>query len=115
MIRVEKLAAQGDVLFRRIAALPPDTVEQPSTGRILIAHSETGHHHVIDDPGVRFFEKPERDPMICFLTIDGDFADVVHLRPYDTHDTLRLPKGVWEVRRQREWVSEAFFAQPVRD
>lgn len=103
MIEVRTLAAQGDVLFRRIAALPEDVVEVLVARPLVVARSETGHHHCIGDEGVRLFEIRERDPLLCYLQVDGDFADVVHLRHYDTHATLRLLPGVWEVRRQREW------------
>jgi hypothetical protein len=106
MIEVNEMAAQGDVLFRRIASLPPDVSEDTSNGHIVVAHSETGHHHVIEDREVRLYEKHTRDPMICFLSVDGDFAELVHLRPHDTHETLRLRHGIWEVRRQREWSPE---------
>jgi len=29
-----------------------------------------------------------------------------HLRGHDTHEQLDLPRGIWEVRRQREWTPE---------
>ena len=113
MIEVKEIAAQGDVLFRRITGLPSDITEQARDGRIVVAHSETGHHHAIDDPAVRLFERRTRDPLICYLSVDGDFADVVHHRSHDTHATLRLSPGLWEVRRQREWEVEGL--RPVRD
>jgi len=108
MITVNDIAAQGDVLFRRISKLPDGVVEQRAAGRIIVAHSETGHHHAIDDPEVRLYERLERDPLICFLSVDGEFADVVHHRSHDTHAPLRLARGLWEVRRQREWRLEGF-------
>ena len=113
MITIRDIAAQGDVLFRRISRLPDDVEEQPSSGRIVVAHSETGHDHAIEDAEVRLFERMQRDPMICFLSVDGEFADVVHHRDHDTHAPLRLSKGLWEVRRQREWTPEGF--QHARD
>jgi hypothetical protein len=106
MIEIHRLAAQGDVLFRRIPKLPEGAVERPIDGPIVVAHSETGHHHAIEDAGVRLFELPVPDAMISFLSVDGPFADVVHHRPHDTHETLRLSSGTWEVRRQREWSPE---------
>lgn len=106
MIEVNRLAAQGDVLFRSIDALPDGVVERRMSGPIVVARSETGHHHVIEDPAVAVFEKTERDPLICYLRVEGDFADVRHLRPHDTHETLRLRRGTWEVRRQCEWAPE---------
>ena len=106
MIEIKRLAAQGDVLFRRIEVLPDAVVERQMDGPIVVARSETGHHHVIEDPTVTVFEKAERDPLICYLRVDGDFADVQHLRSHDTHETLRLRRGTWEVRRQCEWAPE---------
>jgi hypothetical protein len=108
MIEVSRLAAQGDVLFRRVERLPPGAVERPTAGTIVVAHSETGHHHAINDPGVRVYQPPLRDPLISYLAVEGPFADVVHHRPHDTHETLRLAPGFWEVRRQREWTPEGW-------
>jgi hypothetical protein len=105
-IRVNKIAAQGDVLFRRIKALPEGVIEQPASYPIVVAHSETGHHHSIDDRLVKLFERAERDPMICYLQVDSFCGEVVHHRPHDTHATIGLTKGIWEVRRQREWTPE---------
>ncbi len=107
MIEINTMAAQGDVLFRRIARLPSSAVMQVTSGRVIVAHSETGHHHAIDDGAVRYFSEPG-SPTLTYLAIDGQFADVVHHRPYDTHETLRLTKGLWEVRRQREWSPEGW-------
>ena len=108
MIKISRLAAQGDVLFRRIERMPEHVVERPTAGKIVVAHSETGHDHTISDTGVRLYEKLVRDPMVCFLSVEGSFADVVHHRPYDAHETLRLEPGLWEVRRQREWTPEGW-------
>jgi hypothetical protein len=108
MIEIKELAAQGDVLFRRIDLLPDNVVERSTRGTIVVAHSETGHHHAIHDAGVRLFEDPDVGATAQFLEIGGDFADVVHHRSHDTHQTLRLPRGVWEVRRQREWAPDGW-------
>lgn len=107
MIKVKSLAAQGDVIFRRIGTLPDGVKETTlAGGTAVIAHSETGHDHAIHNGEARLFQKLEADPMVCYLAIDGDHADVVHHRSFDTHETLRLLKGNWEVRRQREWTPE---------
>jgi len=76
----------------------------------VAAHSETGHHHAIDDTGVVQYASP--DPLKCYLVLEGaEHADVVHYRSFDTHETVRLLGGigsVWEVRRQREWEPEGW-------
>lgn len=114
MLEVKKIAAQGDVLFRKVKTLPDGVIAEPARGAIVVAHSETGHHHSVDDAkGVTFFRVPS-DPMVCFLQLDGiDHADVVHHRPFDTHETVRLLGGgkgktVYEVRRQREYTPQGW-------
>ena len=111
MREIQQAAAQGDVIFRKVKTIPQGFEEKPRTGPIIVSHSETGHHHVINDDGVRVFEHREK-PLICYLQM-GDTVcfDVEHLRSYDTHETLRLlgkPGDVWEARRQREHTPEGW-------
>lgn len=103
---VKKMAFQGDVCFRRVKSLPKEVAEKEMRGDIVVAHSETGHHHSIPEGEAKLFEKLDRDPFVCYLQIAGEYADVVHHRPTDTHETLRLLKGCWEIRRQREHTPE---------
>lgn len=114
MIEIKKLGAQGDVMFRRVRSLPKTAVASETKGPIVVAHSETGHHHSIDaTDGVRLFTEPS-DPLVCYLQLEGiDYADVVHHRAWDTHDTVRIlgtpgKKSIFEVRRQREYTPEGW-------
>ena len=108
-------AAQGDVLFRRVSTVPPKYVRTPVRGAIIVAHSETGHHHSIDaTDGVSLFRDPA-DSLVCYLSLEGiEYADVVHHRAWDTHATLRLLGGqakeptIFEVRRQREFTPDGW-------
>ena len=112
-----RIAAQGDVLFYRVNEMPANAVEQKRSGPLVVAHSETGHHHAIASKAVSHFEVPG-DSLVCYLRLDdglGDLGgvDVVHHRDFDTHETLRLlgrPGDVWKVRRQREWAPEGWRA-----
>lgn len=112
MRMIEKAGFQGDVMFRRVASIPDDATAVVERGPIVVAHSETGHHHSIDSrEGVQFYRSA--DPLTCYLSIEGaedggGCADVVHHRPTDTHETLRLPAGAWMVRRQREYTPEGW-------
>lgn len=102
--RVEGMAAQGDVLFRRVEALPKGAALEETKGAIVVAHSETGHHHSIDDVSGAKLYRLEADPMVCYLQLASDVT-VTHHRPFDTHAPLMLAgPGVFEVRRQREYV-----------
>ena len=106
MRTIDKMGAQGDVMFVRVAALPDGAQLREETGRIIVAHSETGHHHVAVADKIRLYGTD--DPMVCYLVAESAYADVVHERPFDTHETLRLPAGTWEVRRQREHTPEGW-------
>lgn len=113
MKNVTKAAFQGDVLIRRVKAVAKGFTKQKRDGRLIISHSETGHHHAIDDMRVAHFADP-KNPLVCYLQLgDGceSGVDVVHHRAWDTHEALRLlgqPGDVWEVRRQREWTPEGW-------
>lgn len=95
--------AQGDLLLTRIDALPPGLTEVPPTGRVhIVAHSETGHHHVVDaHAGVRYFRSP--DPLISYLEVADASTTLRHLREHDTHRPHGLRPGKYELRRQREY------------
>ncbi len=105
------MAAQGDVLFRRIGKLPEGAKRILHDGPPVVAHSETGHHHVIDSPEVELYATA--DPLVSVLRIGAPFADVIHLRSFDTHETVRLlgnddEPSFFEVRRQREHSFESW-------
>lgn len=103
----DKQAAQGDILITRIDKLPDGLVEQePEKGSYIVAHSETGHHHTLPSQGVRMFA-PANDPMVLFVIVDNE-ADLIHNRSFDTHETIRLKSGAYEIRRQREYTPEGW-------
>jgi hypothetical protein len=95
-------AAQGELFFFRVVALPKDVQEiQSQNGKHVVGHSETGHHHTIHESQAFFYGT--KDPNVCYLKIDGEYADLVHERSFDTHETLRIPTGIFEVRKQQEY------------
>lgn len=110
MKEIHRMGAQGDVVFRKVASVPAGFEATKPAERVIVAHSETGHHHAIDSTGVRVYEGS--DPLRCYLMLESvAHADVVHHRPYDTHETVRLGGGigsVYEVIRQREYTPEGW-------
>lgn len=103
MKTVTKACFQGDVMFLRVAAIPKEAVKQTTN---VVAHSETGHHHVIDAPA-KVWSFLTVDPMTGYIECSAP-VDIVHQRPFDTHETVRLSEGCWKVRRQREWTPEGW-------
>lgn len=98
--------AQGDVIFLPVDHLPQGFLE---TKDMVVAHSETGHHHVAVGPARRFVNA--NDVMRSFIVARGP-VQVEHRRPFDTHETIELrgdaPEVIWEIRRQREWSPEGW-------
>lgn len=97
-------AAQGDMLARKIDKLP-DGVKPipPENGAHVLAHSETGHNHVVmERPGVQHFSG--MDVLRSYLVVPEDAeVPLVHLRDTHTHETLMFGPGVYEIIRQREF------------
>jgi hypothetical protein len=104
--KFKQTAAQGDIYIRRIEKLPNGTKAVERNGKVIVAHSETGHHHSIHDKRVTMHASA--DPFICYLQVEGRYADLVHERPFDTHETIRLAPGCYEIRRQEEFTPEGW-------
>lgn len=105
--KTKKPAAQGDLLVRRIAAIPDGATETArEAGKLVVGFSETGHSHFIHDKHATMFTTS--DPLVCYLRIEGYDADLVHHRDVNPHEGIRLPPGCYEVRRQREFTPEGW-------
>lgn len=105
-------AAQGDLFVRRIDAIPAGANPmQTEAGNFIVAHSETGHHHVIAArPNVQVFTT--NDPLVSYLQVieatDAMETVLEHLRSFDTHESISIPPGNYELRRQREHSPEGW-------
>lgn len=110
-------AAQGDIFIRRVHDLPKSAREMKiENGHYIVAHSETGHHHVIDaTPCAKVFFSD--DPMVSYLQVveatDAVETLLKHMRSFDTHETIKFSPGIYEIRRQREATPEGW--QRVED
>lgn len=108
--RFQNVAAQGDCFLSRIDALPKGVKDAAiASGVYIVAHSETGHHHVIEaNPDrVKMFEDPS-DPLTAYLMVIADDVKLEHQRSFDTHETLNPAPGIYRVTRQREYTAEGF-------
>lgn len=100
-------AAQGDVLLRRIDKLPDNLVPaKAESGLFVVAHSETGHHHVVKERSAQLLID-KTNAFIAYLKV-GEPCELEHLRDFDTHESLALAPGLYEVRRQVEFTPEGW-------
>lgn len=103
----KKQAAQGDVLFTRIEHVPDDAIKATEeNGHFIVAHSETGHHHVIDSCNAQLLIDKTNN-FISYIKVSKP-VEVEHERSFDTHESIMLSPGNYQVRRQREYVPEGF-------
>lgn len=102
----DQTAAQGDVYFSRIDAIPANSIEQKPNerGEIVVTHSETGHNHVMvldraAEPAVQMFHGG--DPLISWLKVNRPTA-LEHRRDAHQHEAILFQPGMYEIRRQIE-------------
>lgn len=90
---------QGDVIGRKLKCLPDGDQKIVSRKRLVLAHGESGHSHVIEDDEAELIQIGER--MLLKLT---KAATVVH----EEHKPIRLTPGIWEIGRVEEydWFSQ---------
>jgi hypothetical protein len=125
------ITAQGDLIIVRDdlieGAIDSETIDSSweqvisTTETHVVAHSETGHHHILrirsssPDQSARknamLWRNPSAEnPEIVSLTriADGDIGEIVHMRDTHVHETHYLPPGAWYLRRQQRPTPEGW-------
>jgi hypothetical protein len=103
----KNVCAQGDIYIRRIDALPKNAVEvQPEGDHVIVAMSETSHHHLMERKHVKAYTLP--DSIMDLLLVVDEPTVLEHHRSFDTHEPILFEKGTYHVRRQREYTPEGF-------
>lgn len=98
---------QGDLCIRRIDKLPKGLkAAVAENGDYIVAHSETGHHHVVKERAAQLLID-DTNAFISYLSVKEP-CEIEHLRDFDTHEPISLTPGDYEIRRQREYVPEGF-------
>ena len=94
MKTAKRTAQQGDVILRKLDAVPKGKASNTIRQRLVLAHGESGHSHVLEDDEAELIQIGER--MILKL---AKAATVTH----EEHKPIRLSPGVWEVGRVQEY------------
>jgi hypothetical protein len=101
VLKFETTAAQGELTITKLDAAPKNIGEtvKPEKGMLIVGHSETGHHHVVD-AGCATLTRV--DLFTAFLEV-RKATRLVHQREYDTHPPIELQPGMYEFRTGREF------------
>lgn len=103
----ERPSFQGDLCIRRIAEFPANLKGgKAENGVYILAHSETGHHHVVKERSAQLLID-ETNAFIAYLDV-AEPTELEHLRSFDTHEPYLLEPGRYEIRRQREHTPEGW-------
>lgn len=112
-VNFKNICAQGDVLIRKVSAIPETAkLVAPENGAVIVTHSETGHDHIMvldrktSTPNVEMFQDPE-NALLAWIKVNRPTV-LEHQRPHDTHAPIKFAKGTYEVRRQREYTPEGW-------
>jgi hypothetical protein len=117
-VTMEHYARQGEVTIMKLAddTLPAWPALARDDGKMIVGHSETGHHHVIERPdAVRIVKKPDTGAMTILRMLVSEPTRVIHLRTHDTHAPVDLAPGVYEIRGQQEYDPYAELARRAAD
>jgi len=110
--------AQGEIYVRKINALPDGLVPfaEKTGGTWIISHSESGHHHVIDDAGVTVMERVTDVPAgmrILYAIVDAPTQ--LRQDAAKAHEAHDLAAGIYEMRIAREFDPFSEQARRVAD
>lgn len=117
------VAAQGEITVIRIGDVPADRKlpadckrMKPEAGKLIVGHSETGHHHVIDAKGanVGVLDRAPEGMRVLRAILENP-TSLDHLRDHDTHESIALPPGEYEFRLGREYDPFAEVARRTQD
>ena len=99
-VNFTKVAAQGELRFAKVSKAPQKGISVPPiNGLLIVGHSETGHHHVVDADCATLTRV---DEFLAYLTVNKP-TELVHQREFYTHRPVALQPGMYEFRTGREF------------
>lgn len=123
MLKFHKVAAQGELTIRRLGPVPSKkhnligfTKLPLERGLLIVGHSETQHDHVLRDTSASVFvmDKPPEGMKILRAILENP-TSLDHLREHDTHESIMLEPGEYEIRVAREYDPYAELARQSQD
>lgn len=99
----------GEVMLIPVAKVP--VAKKLPRGTYLLAHSETGHHHVLEGDQ---FEVTQTKSGQIYVTVFGA-THLVHRKTHDKHRTLTVPPSILKRYHMVEYDPTADAITVVRD
>lgn len=110
-----QIVRHGEVILKPIQALPEGVTLSETTNKRIVAHSETGHHHILEAEQGKDFK--------IYTTLDGKTfielpseAKLWHQKTgKDVHETHIIQPAIYEVVIKREYDYFKSIIRSVRD
>lgn len=111
MKNFRRVAAQGEITIVRVGDVPKrdkivsGTPLALENNKLVIGHSETGHHHVLERSSgvsVTVLRKAPQGMRVLHAILNEANA-LIHEREHDKHETIALPPGEYRFLIAREY------------
>lgn len=89
----KKAIRHGELILKPVDSIPAGAKEIYQGKEYVMAHSETGHHHVLTSP-VTSFKVYEKDGETYLETIE--VGELIHKKSFDKHETKKVQPGVYK-------------------
>jgi len=101
ILQFETVAAQGELTITKLTKAPNNIGirVEPVDGKLIVGHSETGHHHVVDAECATLTRIDQFTALLDVIKM----TRLDHLRECDTHPSIALQPGMYEFRTGREF------------
>lgn len=105
----------GEVILKPVTFLPKEAQLKESTNEAIIAHSETGHHHIL--------KTKVKNAVKIYTTLDGetfvevgDIAQLLHKKTgKNVHKTHTIAPSIYKIVLKKEFDYFAGLIRQVRD
>ncbi len=92
----------GENFLEEVAKLPREfrkDAQITKSKSVVIAHSETGHHHVIESAkDIELIVKGVEEYLVVSTA-----AKIKHQKSFDKHNTLDIAPGIYRVTHKQEY------------
>lgn len=107
-----QIVRHGEVILKQVSELPKDIVLELETKKHIVAHSETGHHHVLESKTpFQVFKKD--DEVYISMT---EMAELWHQKTgKDVHAPHKLSPAIFKVVIKKQFDYFAKKMANVRD
>ncbi|MCA4995135.1 hypothetical protein HWD35_10465 [Tsukamurella tyrosinosolvens] len=91
----------GECMLRPVVEVTPATAQRSAT--VIVGHSETGHHHVLEAPGghdLAYWTDDATHELFVQLAAPGK---LVHKKDVNRHNDIEVAPGTYRVSRKTEY------------